>query len=258
MSKRKKQYYVVVNGRRPGIYETWFGEDGAADQVQNYPEALYKGFYTREAALEWLDELEKEDLSQMAPELLDLIEPYTVDEGAENFEEILAAGKVLIHTDGGAFPNPGRGGYGVVLRYKDHKKELGDGFRLTTNNRMEILACIKGLQALTKKSSVVLYSDSRYVVDSMTEGWASRWRANGWMKSKKHAAENTDLWEQLLNLCEQHEVEFRWTQGHAGNEDNERCDQLAAQYANRDDLPADDGYETGDTHGLLPLFPTGI
>lgn len=243
MSKKKKQYYVVVNGRRPGIYKEWFGEDGAAGQVENFPEALYKGFYTREEAVEWLKELGKETLSSLAPELLDVIEHYVPEQTRESPEDILNAGKVLMYTDGGVMGNPGPGGFAAILRYKEHKKEITGRFRLTTNNRMEIMACIEGLRALKHKSSVVLYSDSKYVVDNMTRGSVRRWRENGWKRGNKGKVENADLWEQLLNLCDQHEVEFRWTRGHAGNKDNERCDQLAMEAAKKKNLAVDVGYE---------------
>lgn len=252
MSKKKKQYYVVVNGRRPGIYNKWFGEDGAADQVENFPEAIYRGFYTREEAIEWLKEFGEEILLTLAPELLDAIEPSVTEQTRESPEDLLKAGKVLIYTDGGAIGNPGPGGFAAILRYKEHRKEITGGFRQTTNNRMEIRACIEGLRALKQRCSVVLFSDSKYVVDSITKGWARRWQANGWKKDNKHTAENVDLWEQLLQLCDQHDVEFRWTRGHAGNKDNERCDQLAVQAANRQGLPTDEGYEKGETHGVPP------
>ncbi len=254
MSKKKKQYYVVVNGRRPGIYDKWFGEDGAADQVENFPEAIYKGFYSREEAIEWLKEFSEGTLSNLAPELLEVVETDALTQNTESPEDILRAGKVLIYTDGGAINNPGPGGYGVVLKYKERRQELSGGFRATTNNRMEILACIEGLRALKQKCSVVIYSDSKYVVESMSQGWVKRWQANDWMRSDKHKAENADLWEQLLDLCDQHEVEFRWTRGHVGKKDNERCDQLAMEAARRKGLPADAGYENSGLQRSAPLF----
>jgi ribonuclease HI len=151
--------------------------------------------------------------------------------------------QVIIYTDGACEPNPGPGGYGVVLIYGSSRKELSDGFCYTTNNRMEILAIIKALEALKQPCRVTLYTDSRYVVDTMTLGWAKRWKANNWMRSKKERAVNADLWERLLELSEQHNVEFRWVKGHAGNQENERCDKLACTALKRTDLPADEGYE---------------
>ncbi len=159
------------------------------------------------------------------------------------------ASRVVLYTDGGCIRNPGPGGYGVVLRYGKQRKELSGGCRLTTNNRMEILACIMGLQALKRPCQVTLYSDSRYVVDSIEKGWARRWQARGWMRNAQDYAENPDLWEQLLNLCRQHWVKFHWTPGHAGNPDNERCDELAAQAARRNDLLPDEYYEQHKNSG---------
>ncbi|MCX7839480.1 MAG: ribonuclease HI, partial [Anaerolineae bacterium] len=147
---------------------------------------------------------------------------------------------------------PGSGGYGVVLRYREHKKELSGGFRLTTNNRMEILACIEGLRALKRKSDVVIFSDSQYVVNSIAKGWAQKWKANNWMRNNKEKAENADLWEQLLELCSYHNVEFRWVRSHNDNPDNERCDQLAREAAEREDLPADRVYE--ELHSASKIF----
>ena len=151
---------------------------------------------------------------------------------------------VTIHTDGACIGNPGRGGYGVVLQFGEHRKELSGGYRLTTNNRMELMGPIKALQTLEQSYSVILYSDSRYVVDAIQKGWAEKWRANGWRRNKKERAINPDLWRQLLTLCAEHEIEFRWVRGHAGNPDNERCDQLATQAARQKGLPIDEGYES--------------
>lgn len=150
---------------------------------------------------------------------------------------------VIVHTDGSAIGNPGPGGYGVVLSADEHRKELSGGFRRTTNNRMEILAAIKALEALNQPCRVTLYSDSRYVVDAMTKGWAAKWRANGWMRNKKERALNPDLWERLLTAAKGHEVDFRWVPGHAGIPDNERADRLAVSAAQAGDLPPDESYE---------------
>lgn len=151
--------------------------------------------------------------------------------------------KVTIYTDGACIGNPGPGGYGVVLLYGNHRKEISGGFRSTTNNRMEIMASIAGLSALKPKCAVTLYTDSQYLADAVMKGWAKRWRANGWKRNKREKALNSDLWEKLLDLCEQHEVEFVWVRGHAGDPENERCDRLSMQAAQGKDLPADVGYE---------------
>ena len=149
---------------------------------------------------------------------------------------------VQIHTDGACQGNPGPGGFGVVLRYGDRSKELSGGYRLTTNNRMELLAVIRGLEALTQPCKVTLYSDSRYVVDAMEKGWAVKWRANGWQRNKRERAVNPDLWAALLDLCATHDVEFRWVRGHTGVADNERCDRLAVAAAKGASLADDPGY----------------
>lgn len=138
---------------------------------------------------------------------------------------------------------PGPGGYGAVLLYGKHRKELSGGYKLTTNNRMELLACIAALEALKEQCDVTVYSDSKYVVESIAKGWAERWRANGWKRNKKDKAENPDLWGRLLDLCEQHTIQFNWVKGHAGNKENERCDKLAAEAAKQDNLPEDKKYE---------------
>ena len=152
--------------------------------------------------------------------------------------------QVTIYTDGACTGNPGPGGYGVVLIYGEHRRELSGGYRRTTNNRMELMGPIKGLEALNQECRVTLHSDSQYVVEGIEKGWAKRWRGNDWMRNKREQAVNPDLWSKLLDLCETHEVEFRWVRGHAGDPENERCDQLAVQAAHKKGLPADEGYES--------------
>lgn len=151
-------------------------------------------------------------------------------------------GDVTIYTDGGCEPNPGAGGYGIVVVCDNQSQELSGGFQRTTNNRMEIFAAIAGLEALKSPSRVTLVSDSRYLVDAMSQNWAKRWRSNGWWRTKKERAVNADLWERLLLLCERHAVTFQWVKGHAGHEQNERCDVLAMTALKRPDLPVDGGY----------------
>ena len=140
---------------------------------------------------------------------------------------------------------PGPGGYGVLLIFGSHRKEASGGFRLTTNNRMEITAAIRGLELLNQPCRVTLYSDSEYLVRAITEGWARRWQANGWKRNRTDHAANPDLWARLLALCTTHEVEFRWVKGHAGHPENERCDQLATAALQQADLPVDEGYVPG-------------
>ena len=138
---------------------------------------------------------------------------------------------VDIFTDGACSGNPGPGGWGAVLRYNGHEKELSGGEAETTNNRMELCAVIFALEALREPCEVNLYSDSQYVCNALTQGWAKKWRANGWMRNKKEKALNPDLWERLLDLCEKHIVHVNWVKGHAGHPENERCDRLAVEAA---------------------------
>ena len=149
---------------------------------------------------------------------------------------------VHIFTDGGSFGNPGPGGYGVVMKYRRHTKELSGAFARTTNNRMEIMAAIKGLQELTERCKVTLYSDSQYLVNAFSKGWVFNWEKRNWTKSNREKVKNIDLWKILLSLCSRHEVEFSWVKGHAGHKENERCDYLCKQAAEKPDLPADEGY----------------
>jgi ribonuclease HI len=151
--------------------------------------------------------------------------------------------QVTIYTDGGCSPNPGPGGYGIVLLCEGRRKEISGGYRLTTNNRMEITAAIVALETLKRKCEVTIYTDSQYLANSISLGWAKKWRANGWRRNKNEPAINPDLWETLLTLCEQHEVTFVWVKGHAGTPENERCDQLSVAAAKEAGLPEDPGYK---------------
>ncbi len=141
--------------------------------------------------------------------------------------------QVEIFTDGACSGNPGAGGWGTVLRFGAHEKELSGGEANTTNNRMELTAVIEGLKALKEPCLVTLTTDSKYVCDSVTKGWVYGWQKRGWIKSDKKPALNVDLWEQLLPLLEKHKVTFVWVKGHAGHPENERCDQLAVAQSQR-------------------------
>ena len=134
---------------------------------------------------------------------------------------------VTLYTDGACSGNPGPGGWGAILMFGEHKKELSGGEPKTTNNRMELTAVIKGLEALKEPCVVELYSDSKYVIDALEKGWAKGWKARGWVKSDKKPALNPDLWERLLELCGRHTVRLHWVKGHAENPYNNRCDELA-------------------------------
>ena len=163
-----------------------------------------------------------------------------------------------IYTDGGCEPNPGAGGYGVVLLHPKKRAEASGGFRLTTNNRMEIFAAIAGLEMLKQPCQVTIYSDSKYVVDAMMAGWVAAWKKKGWWRKRTERPENVDLWQRLDALCEKHQVEFRWVKGHAGNLENERCDQLSMAALRQANLPVDDGYENKpETEGVRPDMQAG-
>ncbi len=141
---------------------------------------------------------------------------------------------VTIYTDGACSGNPGPGGWGAILRYGEHEKELSGGHPETTNNRMELTAVIRALEALKEPCRVELYTDSRYIVDAIEKGWLYSWQKNGWRKADKKPALNVDLWQRILELFATHEVNLHWVRGHADNEYNNRCDALAvAQYKNK-------------------------
>lgn len=142
--------------------------------------------------------------------------------------------EVNIYTDGACKGNPGPGGWGAIIVCGDNEKELGGGENPTTNNRMELTGVIEALQVLKRPCKVTLTTDSKYVVDALTKGWATNWKKNGWKKSDGKEALNVDLWEKLLTLLEKHEVSFVWVKGHAGHPFNERCDKIASSYANKE------------------------
>ena len=149
---------------------------------------------------------------------------------------------VRLYSDGACLGNPGPGGYGAILKHAEAVKEMSAGYLLTTNNRMELMGVIAGLEALKEPCNVHAFSDSEYVVNGLKLGWAKKWRANGWLKSDRKPAINSDLWARLLDLCDTHDVRIEWVRGHAGHPENERCDFLAVQAAKSDDLQPDPGY----------------
>ena len=152
-----------------------------------------------------------------------------------------------MYTDGASRGNPGPGGYGTILMYGDKRKELSQGYRLTTNNRMELMAVIAGLAALKKTGlNIIIYSDSQYIVKALNEGWLNKWLATNFAKGKK----NKDLWVKFYNLYQQHQIKFVWVKGHAENAFNNRCDELATEAADAKDLLIDEGYEK-DPNQLL-------
>jgi ribonuclease HI len=152
---------------------------------------------------------------------------------------------ITIHTDGACSVNPGPGGYAAILEFDGREKAITGGFRRTTNNRMELMAVIKGLEALKEPCEVTLYTDSRYIVDAVNLGWLRQWRAKRWKRADKKKVLNPDLWIQLLQQLGRHKVEFKWIAGHAGNFLNERCDRMAVEMSLLPDLPEDAVYEQG-------------
>jgi ribonuclease HI len=152
--------------------------------------------------------------------------------------------EIDLYSDGGAEPNPGKGGFGLIMSYKGNKKEFSQGYRLTTNNRMELMGVIYGLERLKKKSIVNVYTDSRYVIDGIIKGWAEKWKSKDWFRKQNSKAINHDLWAKLLILIStQQEVKFNWVKGHVGHIENERCDVLADSALNGENLLEDIGYE---------------
>ena len=226
-----KKYYAIVSGRKPGVYDNWAA---AQAQVTGYRGAKFKGFSSRKEAEVWL----KNPLySQAAKKTASKARPAIADTSPK-------AGEVTIYTDGGARYNPGPGGYGIVMIYKGERQERSGGYNLTTNNRMELMACIVALRELEQRDKpVTLYSDSSYVVNGIVKGWAKNWRKKGWIKSDKKPAVNPHLWAELLDLVEELDITFRWVKGHAGHPMNERCDELAVAAARQHGLPADPGYK---------------
>jgi len=223
-----KKYYAVAKGRRPGIYYNW---PDAKSQVEGFTGAIYKSFLTKNEAEQWL----KNPVIKRSP--------APGKREAEAKEHILGRDEVVIYTDGGSSGNPGPGGYGVVQIYKGRKKELTGGFRLTTNNRMELTGVIVALRNLEYKDvPVTVYTDSSYVVNGINKGWAVKWKQNNWIKSDKKPALNSDLWNELLGLIKPLDITFVWIRGHAGSEHNERCDELAVTAAKGKNLPEDKGY----------------
>lgn len=232
-----KKYYAVVRGVRPGIYTAWYGPEGAEAQVRGFAGALYRGFASLPEAQQWMNH----------PEAGPKTTQTRLPSGKVSEHPGASVGQIVIYTDGGCLGNPGPGGYGAVILSGGKRKELAQGYRLTTNNRMELRACIAALASLKPVSDVVLHCDSQYVVNGIGKGWARRWRANSWMRTKDAAAENADLWDQLLDLCDAHKVRFVWVRGHMGNPENERCDWLAVDAARGKTLKEDVAYVRGRT-----------
>jgi ribonuclease HI len=234
VSGNKKRFYTVLKGRVPGIYTRWFGPGGAEEQIRGYAGADYRGFATREEAQDYFEHPKISPKRKQGA--------MGNDQAEEGARDGLKR-HIHIYTDGGCIDNPGPGGFGVVIIEGDKRLELSGGYRLTTNNRMELMACIKALQTFKKAEQAILFTDSQYVANAVQKGWAMKWRSRKWMRDKTHKAVNSDLWAELLVLLERHDVVFRWVRGHAGNPENERCDVLAGRAATGPELAIDTGYE---------------
>ena len=227
----KGKYYAVAVGRKPGIYTDWAT---AEQQVKGFAGAVYKGFADRAEAENWLT----------APTYNSAKNKVRSPRAALPASVQPSDGEIVIYTDGGSINNPGPGGYGAVICADGEQREISGGFRLTTNNRMEMTACIAALREVAGSGKPVrVFSDSSYLVNGISKGWAKKWRDNGWRKADRAPAINADLWAELLDLLAGQKVTLNWVKGHAGNPLNERCDQLAVASARRPNLPIDSGYE---------------
>jgi len=248
----KNKFYAVAQGRKPGIYHEWFGANGAEVQVRGFAGAMFKGFAVRHEAEAWIANVSADGAPSQTsmpwvpekktapPKARARAKPSLTEHPSH--EATSAGERIEIYSDGGCSRNPGPGGYGVVILHEGNRTELSGGYARTTNNRMELMGCIKALETLKGKDPVTLHTDSQYVVNGIEKGWALRWKKNNWMRTAHERAENGDLWEQLLELCGKHDVTFKWVRGHDGNVENERCDRLAVAMTQQSDLPPDHGY----------------
>ncbi len=151
--------------------------------------------------------------------------------------------KIIIYTDGSSRGNPGPGGYGTLMIYQDHRKELSGGFAKTTNNRMEILAALTGIESLLEPCQITVYSDSKYVIDTMDKGWIHGWKKKGWSRGPNKPLKNADLWQRMAEAIHGHQISWKWVKGHSGQPENERCDQLATEAADLRGNPKDSGFK---------------
>lgn len=206
--------YAVKSGRETGLFYSWAD---CEKQVKGYSGAVYKSFTSEIAAKAYLN-------GEELPEKEATEETFVI-----TYPEGFDHNRVIeVYTDGACSGNPGPGGWGVVLIYGEHYKELSGGVPHTTNNQMELMAAIQGLKALSKPSSVLLTSDSKYLIDAMTQGWLLNWKfKTNWKTSKKEDVKNIDLWEAIYDLSQTHKIAWQWVKGHASNNYNNRCDELA-------------------------------
>ncbi len=230
----KIKYYAVAVGRSSGIYTDWAT---AEEQVKGFAAAKYKSFPTRAEAEAWLKRpvYQKKEIQK------------TTRQATKSAQRQLLCddpAAIIVYTDGGSINNPGPGGYGIVIEADGKRRELSGGYRHTTNNRMEMMAAIVALRELRDcRRKIFLHSDSSYLVNGISKGWARKWRSKGWKKSDGQPVLNIDLWKELLDLLDGADVHFIWVKGHAGNELNERCDRLAVSAARQPEMAADAMYE---------------
>jgi len=239
-----KKFYAVAKGRKPGIYNNW---PEAQAQVMSFAGAVYKGFATRREAEAWIKKPSYGAASTGKKPTRKKTKPAA--NHASHHDTDPREGEITIYSDGGARYNPGPGGYGVVIIDNGEQQEISAGFKHTTNNRMELMGCIVALREIGRCTKpVTLYTDSSYVVNGISKGWAKGWRKRGWLKADKQPAINPDLWQELLELSEGLNITFRWVKGHAGHPMNERCDELAVAAARGENLPEDFGYQGNGNH----------
>lgn len=217
----KNKFYAVLTGRKTGIFNTW---DEAKNSVEGYKNAKYKSFSNLKDAESWINN--GGSTVQAEPD------------SSDNCE------KIVIYSDGGSINNPGPGGYGSVIIRNGKEEELTQGYRLTTNNRMELMGVIAALEYIGKTDiSVEIFCDSQYVINGISKGWAKSWKRKGWKKSDGQPALNPDLWQRLLELTDRINYNFIWVKGHSGNRYNERCDELAVNSARSGNYKVDSYYE---------------
>lgn len=222
----------MAAGNNTGIYHSW---SECEAQVKGVKGARYKGFASQDEAEKWLADggVYERKVGKVKQQ-----------KNASVEDSFPAGGKLMIYTDGSSLNNPGPGGWAAVILQHDGEQELYGAYRKTTNNRMELLACIRALEVVKdSKQPCLLHTDSSYVVNGIEKGWARSWRKRGWRKSDGNTALNSDLWARLLDLVDEVPVSFKWVKGHAGNVYNERCDQLAVAAAKDHPITIDEGYE---------------
>lgn len=229
----KKKFYAVAVGRAQGVFTDWATTES---HVKGFAGAKYKSFPTESEARAWVSD---PVYAQKPAKTGKTASKYSAPQVTIDSDDI------VIYTDGGAINNPGPGGYGVVIEKGGDRQEFSGGFRLTTNNRMEMTGAIVALEELGETAKKIhLFSDSSYLVNGVQKGWAKKWKAKGWKKSDGQPAVNKDLWQRVLDLLDLADVSFHWVKGHAGNELNERCDRLAVAAARNSPKAIDAGYET--------------